>query len=210
MPNTVNRKYATLYLLLNGRTEIDANLIKRTLSPFLDMDFETISNPVVYAAIVPTSPDPDTVDGKIVTNGAFRGKFLFNGDRIVAIKWNLMYKGGAEIPESVLGNFRQTYRNSIAPLLVKNLGLDSVDISFKHYGEAISEDKGMPPTPTLSTDVPIRPRRRRRKATPTPTPSPTPSPKPEPIVFHDTKKDDNFLSWFLVTIGSLYALRRMM
>jgi hypothetical protein len=87
---TINRKYATLYLLLNGRTEIDTTLIKRILSPFLEMDFETISNPVVYATIVPTSLDPDTVEGRVVTNGPFRGKYLFNGDRIVAIKWNLM------------------------------------------------------------------------------------------------------------------------
>lgn len=206
-PVTVNRQYATLYLLLNGMTPMTDIMVVDILKNFLKTDFDTSSLPHIYTRIVPTEPyidpyaDPtdDITATSRITSGPWMHKATGNGNRLVAIKWVLKYLGGNEVPSNVLQNFKTTYNTKIKPLISKNINMDTLDFAFEPYGTPLRGDKGFPLTPPTYTVAP-----RNRIITPDTTP------KPEPISFREVKKDNTALLWFLGIVGGLYSLKRML
>jgi len=206
-PVEVNRGYATLYLLLNGMSTVTDVMIVEMFKEFLKTNFETTSLPYIYTTIVPTIGDANLENGAEVSSGPFRGISLFNSNRLVAIKWVLKYKNGAEVPQDVLGNFMTTYRSKITPILSNRLHMDTVSSAFQPYGLPLQGDKGFPLTPPLPISSPTI-RRRRRSVAPTPSPTPSPTPKPDIIYVSEPKKPSNAWLWVLGIGGGLYMLRR--
>lgn len=153
---TINKKFATLYLLINSNEFIRQTEVITILQPFLT-EFQTNQAPVISNFIVEGKPDEDLDSGLTVTSGPFKGTVVYSGNVLSAIKWNIQSKNDKDIPESLLGSIRDTFRKSIKPIFLKQ-NFDVIQMSLNSYGLPLAGDKGVPPTPKLpSIPLPVIP-----------------------------------------------------
>lgn len=201
----INQRYATLYLALNGSRKVDVVSFIAIMRPYLLDNFESFQFPVLQEVTVPGVPDDRTVDGTEVSdNSPFRGWTLFNGNRLVLIKWNLKYKAETLIPPNILTEFRSTYRTHVKRLFSES-GMDPIQMSFEYYGAPLTGDKGIPATPSLNlVAAPTTQTTNVVYIHPKPGITTKPSIPQKPV----TKKSNNAWLWVLGTIGTIYILKR--
>ena len=199
-----NKRWATIYLLINSPEFIKQSEVISLLQPLLT-NFQTNQAPVISNFLVTGKPDEDLDSGMTVTSGPFTGLVVYSGNKLSAIKWNINSKNNSKIPEATIGLLRDNFRKLIKPNFTAKK-FDVLQMSIAHYGEKLAGDKGIPKTPSLP-----------RVVLP-PTPAPTPAPTPKPFVADMTftleevypEKKSSKPLWILALIAAVYAVRRGM
>jgi hypothetical protein len=199
---TINRHFATIYLLINSDKFIKQTEVITLLHPLLS-SFQTNQEPVIANFEIQAKPDDSLENGITVLTGPFKGLSLFSGYKLSAVKWNFQKKTNSNFTEESLGKIREQFR-SITKKEFALAGFDVIQMSVNHYGKALAGDKGFPKTPSL----PVKP-----------LPVTPPIEKPADMTFTFSEidaynkrvpKKSNKPLWILAAIMGIYAARRGM